>query len=167
MEIAGGALSPFFCSFGRTISHAPPVHQAPLHRLEQLDDGLVPLLGSPQQRRLAILVVSRVDIDLAYSDQQLDDGLLPVLGGPYSGISPFLSLALTSTLPMASSSLTTASCPFWAAHDSGVRPTISLVPTSTFASSALCKMAINIPKTLYLDRSGNVHSGRQCYSHMS
>ena len=36
-----------------------------------------------------------------------------------------LSLASTSTLPVSRSSLTTTSCPFPAAHDSGVRPYFS------------------------------------------
>lgn len=39
-------------------------------------------LGGPPQRRLAILRISRVDIDLAGIEQQLDDSLMTSIGGP-------------------------------------------------------------------------------------
>ena len=43
---------------------------------QQLDDGLVPILGGKAKRRPAVPVL-RIDVDLACAQQQLDDGLVP------------------------------------------------------------------------------------------
>ena len=84
-----------------------------------------PLLGSPRQRRPTVFVTLRVDLDLARAEQQLDDGFVPSPGSirQRRPIKPlFILFESTSTLPVPSSSLTTASCPPQAAYDSGVRP---------------------------------------------
>jgi len=53
-----------------------------LRRPEQLDDGLVAIPSGPRQRRPAVCVILRIDIDLARGEQQLDDGLVALLSGP-------------------------------------------------------------------------------------
>jgi hypothetical protein len=64
----------------------------------------------------------------------------------HSGVPPFLSLESGSTLPVASSSLTTASCPLPAAHTSGVRSSLSLRSGSTPEGSDNCDISPTLPR---------------------
>ena len=62
----------------------------------------------------------------SFGEQQLHHRLVPVLCSPRQRRPTVVVLRVDARPPFSSSSFTTASCPFSAAHDSGVRPYVVL-----------------------------------------